>query len=430
MSIWNKIFGKSDPLSAGRRALQQRRWADALCHGESIDRDTLAPELLEGLDNLLIEARDGLAELNLSEGQACLRAGNADRAGDHFSLAAGQAVSPELKERVAESLAELEKGIPEAPLAKKTNGGSCGTGCGSTCSPGGDDGEGDGDAPEDGLDAETRLELVLATYPPELADRYRSSGAALREVLLLVHQGAEDEALAALERVPSGERSDLFHFEQGALLARLGKSKQGVKALETALSLNPSNLLAFEALVGLLSAAGQFRQVEQRLEKALADGIEPGFCHARLAAIRSRKGDLDGALAHGQKALQSGHVESETVFLTATLLERRGDLDGAEELLQRLGGGGCGGGGGNPLLGEFWLRHNKNLDQALESFKGALRQEPDNPRWTMRIGQAYIGRGWVKEGVPLLQKALSSSDLPPELGEEGKALLATCGKGK
>ena len=56
--------------------------------------------------------------------------------------------------------------------------------------------------------------------------------------------------------------------------------------------------------------------------------------------------------------------------------------------------GGCGG-GAHPLQAEFWLRHGKNLDRALESFKGALRHELDNPRWLLRIAQVEAGASFV-----------------------------------
>ena len=80
----------------------------------------------------------------------------------------------------------------------------------------------------------------------------------------------------------------------------------------------------------------------------------------------------------------------------------------------QLPGGGCSGGPALPLA-EFWLRHGKNLDKALEAFKGALRQEPSNPRWLLRVAEVYLARGWKKEGEHILCKLLADADLDPEL---------------
>jgi predicted Zn-dependent protease len=78
-------------------------------------------------------------------------------------------------------------------------------------------------------------------------------------------------------------------------------------------------------------------------------------------------------------------------------------------------------------LAEFWLRQNKNLDKALETFKGALRQGTDQSRWAMRIAQTYVAKGWKKEGIKLLNNALADPDLDPELQKEGSVLLNALG---
>jgi predicted Zn-dependent protease len=78
-------------------------------------------------------------------------------------------------------------------------------------------------------------------------------------------------------------------------------------------------------------------------------------------------------------------------------------------------------------LAEFWLRQKTNLDKALEAFKGALRQGPDQSRWVMRIAQTYLAKGWKKEGLKLLKNALADPDLDPELQREGSVLLNDLG---
>ena len=75
----------------------------------------------------------------------------------------------------------------------------------------------------------------------------------------------------------------------------------------------------------------------------------------------------------------------------------------------------------------FWLRRDKNLTRALESFKGALRQERDNPRWMLRIAQTYIAKGWKKEAGKQLEALMTRSDLPDKLRQE---LTATTEKMK
>jgi tetratricopeptide (TPR) repeat protein len=72
------------------------------------------------------------------------------------------------------------------------------------------------------------------------------------------------------------------------------------------------------------------------------------------------------------------------------------------------------------MLAELWLRRQKNLDQALESFKGAMRQERDNPRWLLRIAQVYLAKGWRKEAAEQVERLIQQRDLPEEIRAEVK----------
>jgi len=74
------------------------------------------------------------------------------------------------------------------------------------------------------------------------------------------------------------------------------------------------------------------------------------------------------------------------------------------------------------MLAEFWLRRGQNLDRALESFKGALRQERDNPRWLLRIAQVYQARGWHKEATEQIERLMRQGGLPEQIRTEVKAM--------
>jgi tetratricopeptide (TPR) repeat protein len=265
--------------------------------------------------------------------------------------------------------------------------------------------------------------LVLASYPPQLARRYGTIGEVFCEAVLLAHEGHEREALECFSRLPEAEHDDLFLFERGSLLSRLGEFAAGRADLEKALALNPDFALAAETLVQLELAAGDEAAAEERVQQMQRRGMSAAFCHGVMASLRAGQGRLEEALTHGFRALEAGG-SSDHALLTASLLERVGRFDEAEALLSRLpSAGGCSGGAGLALA-EFWLRHGKNLDKALEAFKAALRHEPDSPRWVLRVAQAYFGLGWRKEGLALLEKALADSRLEPALYEEGVATRA------
>jgi tetratricopeptide (TPR) repeat protein len=272
------------------------------------------------------------------------------------------------------------------------------------------------------LDTQTRVELIVASYPEEWAERYLQRSDAFHEAFLLAHEGRAEEALTAFDAVTEEHRDDLFYFERGALRGRIGETALACSDLEKVLDLNPNHFLAIETLVHLELSTHREVSAEARLRRMLLRGIAPAFCHGNLARILVRRGELQTALEHGQQALAGGDASVETLLLTASLLEQNGQPNEAERVLVRLPGGGCSGGPNLPLA-EFWLRHGKNLDKALESFKAALRSEPDNPRWILRVAQVYLARGWKKEGVSLLEKVLATDSLEPGLSAEAAALL-------
>jgi tetratricopeptide (TPR) repeat protein len=421
MKLFKKIFGGAEPpLEQLRRAVKQKRWADALALGESLEKSGIGPEEAAEMDLLLVSAGDELAQLNLEEGEACLRAREKAKAIEHFSLASAQARSEELARRAAEALKAVDQVVtrPVSPPPETT---SCEThGC-ATCVPPSLPVEEPSHFPSD-LDPQTRLELILASYPQDWAERYRMTGERFLEAFLLAHEGREKEALDSFERVPAEERGELFYFERGALLGRLGEPEKGIADLEQALALDPANPLALDTLVSLEMSNGKEAEAEKRLRQLLDQNVFPAFCNSRLALILAGREDSEAALEHGLRALDQGSDDAETLLLTANLLEERNRLEEAEMFLSRLSSGGCGG-GAHVLLAEFWLRRKKNLDQALESFKGALRQEGDNPRWRLRIAQAYMTRGWKREGLPMLEDLVSDPRLAPTLREEALAQL-------
>ncbi len=415
--FFKRLFPSRDPLAAIRKALQQRRWADALAMGRELDPSALQPEASTELDTLLVAAGNGLGELNLAEGLACRRAGDEARAGEHFALAAGQAQSEDLRQRIqlAQKAALLQDDTDSPPAAEAV---SCGSSC-SSCGPQ----TSETLLPDEEPDATIRLDLILGTYPPEWSNRYREMNELFLNAFLRAHEGGDKEALSLFGKIPEQERNDLYYFERGALLARLGDKAGGIRDLLKALSIDPHHLLALETLVSLGPDEKTALALEERLLTMVQQGAAPVFAHGQLAVLQARRGELDGALEHGLQAVAAGWAEPATVHMVASLLERRGRIDEAETLWGKLGTGGCS--GFNPALAEFWLRHGKHLGKALEAFKGALRQEPNNPRWALRIGQVYLAQGWRKEGLHLVQRALTDPDLPLELRQEGEALLST-----
>ena len=417
MSFLKKMFGKKDPVEAMRQSHARQDWAGVLSCARNLEREALDETAHAEVVAWENEAGDALAMINLDEGAWAQQSGNLRRAREDYMLAREQARSTELKKRAEQALAALERGeLPAAtpaPDATAATHASC-----NSCAP-----TPVMTAPTDDLDLDqdSRMELLLATLPPDLAERYLAAGAAFKKAWLASQDGDERQALRLLNDVPEAERNALFLLERGSLMARGGQLKKARQDFQAALTAEPNLFLAFDALVEVLIATGRIDDLEKALKENIAANRFGGYCWGRLAELHAQRKELEPALAAGLKSLEEGTTDPGLIILCAQLLERAERFDEAEGLLMRLSGKGCGG-GAHPMLAEFWLRREQNLNKALESFKGALRQERDNPRWALRIAQVYLAKGWKKEAAEQIERLMQQGGLHDPIRAEVKAM--------
>lgn len=394
MSLFKKIFGKKDPVEEMRRLYAQQDWASLLNAASRVEKSAL------------------------DEGSWAQKSGNLLRAREDYQLAIELARSAGIRERAEAALSALDRGeLPpsreEAAAGPAIHAG-CNSGCSSATGPAVTREAMD-------LDEEARLELLLATMPGDLAERYLAAGTAFRQAWLAAQDGDDGQAMELLAKVPEAERNALFLFERGALMLRNKQPKKAYQDLQAALAAEPDLFPAYDALVEALLATGRIGELEKSLKQNLAAERFIGYSWARLAELHARRQEPEPALAAGLKAIEEGIMDSGLYTLCAQLLEQAERFDEAEALLKRLPGGGCGG-GAHPLLAEFWIRRGQHYDRALESFKGAMRQERDNPRWLLRISQVYLAKGWRKEAAEQIELLMSQGGLPEQIRAEVKSV--------
>ncbi len=416
MGFLKKIFGGGGGSVEGlRKAVAQQRYADARLFAEQLADQSLDEAEAAEVEKLRVIARDGLAELNLNEALGLQRCGDFEQATEHLQLAQEQVCSADLGKKIEQAIAaeplvaEIDSTDTELPA-------HC-----ATCVPQPSSLlEGEESIP---AEADIQLELILTSYPADLAERYMAKNETFRTAFLLSHAGQDEQALPLWKEVETEDQDDLYWFELGALFARSGQLTEACSALEMALEQNPELSLAIEALVPVLIATEDFQSAEQRLQLFLSQGVVPSFCYAQLTSLYVQQQKYPLAAEHARQALAAGNTESRFMLLAASVLEHVGALDETENVLQKLPAAGCRGGVNLPLA-EFWLRHKRELGNILDTFNAACREYPDEPRWQLRVAQTYLARNWVKDGLKLLQKLVDDPRLEPELAEEAKNLLA------
>ena len=416
MGILGKLFGNKPTIEKIQRALEQGSFAEALHLGEDL---LAAGDKTNELSDSLIAASDGLARLNLDEGIRSQQAGNPQLADEHLQLALSQARSAELVKDVEDVLAQRVSESPALAIDQVQLETATGSACGSCAPPAREAEVPSGEL----LDLQSQIELIIASYPVDMRQRYLAQSDSFFKAFLLVHEGEDQQALPYWDEVPREERGELYLFELGCLHARLGNDAQGLTLLKQALDLDPGNPLIIDALLSLFLEKSDHSSAHELLQQQVDAGVQPAFCYARQCELHAAAQDSAAAFDFARKALNAGYAESGFFVLAAGLFEAAGQIEEAEQLLSGLSGGGCSGGINLPLA-EFLLRQNRELAKILDAFNGACRQEPDNPRWQLRVAQTYLARKWRKQGLELLQRVVSDPRLDENLRLEAEQLLA------
>ncbi len=418
MGFFNKLFGGKTSVESLQRAVEQKRFADAVYLADELANQPLGDEESLHVAQWRAQAGDGLARLNLIEAKAKQGNGEEHEAADYFAMALQYAHSDQLKEEIVHA-----RDIPFVVLSPSEPVPGSGS---STCvSAEGRRQEVDSSADVDDF---IRFDLILTSYPESQRERYHHRGKEFIAAFLLAHEGENVQANEMFKKVNEIDQDDLYWFEVGALQARMGNLTHAKESLEHSLQLNPDLLLAVDALVEVLLALEQVEEARSFLEAKIQtkNGSLVNY-HALLVTIHSHRQDWPAAVVHVRHCVQENYSEPDFIVLAAAVMEKVGELAEAEDLLKRLpAGGGCKGHNINLPLAEFYLRHDRELEKAFSSFNAAVKQYPDNPRWRLRLAQTCFARQWHRDGLQLIQQ-LGDVELPAEMEAERLRLLSQHG---
>lgn len=406
MGFFGKLFGSKPTVAALQQAVTQERYADARYLADELLQQSLSDEDVATVTSLQEQAGNALARLNLIEAIACQQNADEEQAAIHFELALEQASSIELQKEI-----EQERRLKVTAVLKPET--ETAAGC-AGCNPVTTNLQG---LPVDDQDDETRLELILTSYPEPVRAAYIQMSDDFKQAFLLSHEGQDEEALSLFDQLTDDERNFCYWFEVGSLNARRQRYDEASSALKQSLQDNPEPSLALEALVDVLLQTDQASAAQEVIEHHLDQAGDVPFCHSQLATIAVHRGEWEVAAQKAQAALAAGYRQSSFIPLAASIFERNMRLSEAENLLKSLPAGGCKG-TMHPLLAEFYLRHGREAEKVFACFNAVSKQEPDNPRWQLRLAQSCLERGWIKEGTAMLQKLKSLPELHRSLQAE------------
>lgn len=320
MNFISRWFSKSpsDLLTKGDRYMELDSFFDArtcyedglkLCSGED-DGGALKSVLSERI----AAANLKLAERNLHEAECAYLRGDADRAIDHLELVKTLTYDTALREK-AEILL-LEYSEPHSDHGEKIDISSCASCTGSTGSDCADSKHSD-----DSLPLLEYYELLIQQLPVDQYQRYVELGEDFAYAYIAASRDEHHEALSGFEKCFDTLPHDIYWFEKGKVLHRLGNDREAEQHLRKAVQLNSNNSLAWFTLALVLRESNSFQDALDTVETMVAENIMSEQALMLRADIFEAIGDHEGAVNQYVELLQTPYARAAAERLHGVLLE-------------------------------------------------------------------------------------------------------------
>lgn len=271
-----------------------------------------------GLKTVFAERIDGanrkLAERNLHEAECAHSRGDVVKAIDHLELAKTLTQDLSLREK-AERLLRLFSPPEDEHPGVQANISSCGSCAGSAggCS--------DNTPSDDTLPLLEYYELLIHQLPTDQYQRYTALGDAFAHAYVAASEDHHLEALSAFEGCVDTLPQDIYWYEKGKILHRLGKDLEAEQCLRKAVQLNDANSLAWINLALVLRENLRFEDALTTIETMIAGHIMPEEAQLLRADILEVTGDHEGAVNQYVELLQTPWARAAAEKLHGVLLE-------------------------------------------------------------------------------------------------------------
>jgi tetratricopeptide (TPR) repeat protein len=192
---------------------------------------------------------------------------------------------------------------------------------------------------------------------------------------------------------------------EGVLAESAGDVAEARRRYEAALAIDPTLVAAMRPLAALVGQEGKLETLRPILEAGLKKSERIDEYHNLLGALDSKRGNLQGALAHFRRAAELNPAEGRFALnLGLTLM----DLRQWDEALSVLEGAASGAPDGNLFLALGDARLQLGQAQgALEAFQSAGRLGADPTRADLGTALSYVALERKDKALEYLRESLS-----------------------
>jgi tetratricopeptide (TPR) repeat protein len=320
MSLFRKLFarGPEDYLTKGDGYFAAHSYYEArsafetglqACRGKSGQAD-----MVQILEARVCDTNRAMAQLNMLEAEHALRQGAIDKAVEHLELAKTLTEDANIREKADHLLAGLEYKSNNTEVVVPAA--SC-----SSCSQSSPDVHEAPPETDADLPVLEHYDLLIRQLPEEMYERYSSLGENFACIFIAASRDNHQEALDLLEKWFDGSQRDIYCYEKGKILHRLGRISESEASLRESISENNHNPLPHLGLALLLIDDNRLNEAAQQLDCMIAGDIFTGQALMMRGEVFQLAGDTEEAIRLYGKLLDTSLARAAAEKLHELLLE-------------------------------------------------------------------------------------------------------------
>lgn len=324
VSLFSRLFSKNseDFLAKGDRLFDAHRYFEARCIYEDGLQRHLSRQEQGAKRNVadlfaakIAQANRALAEMNIQEAEFAFKRGEPSKAAEHLELAKTLTDDGALREKAEILLAKLVENANETKRLAPTVGG-----CGS-CAPMGPETQAVTHCEDPILSPLDYYDLLVRQLPDEMYSRYAGLGEKFAYMYLAASRDEHKKSLELLEEWYDGSFRDIYLYEKGMLLHRLGNALEAEDCLNAAVGENPANPLPHLGLALFMIEGERFDEAAAKLDAMIAAGMLAEQAILLRGDTAYLAGDLSGAINYFGRLLQTPFARPAAEKLHAVLLQ-------------------------------------------------------------------------------------------------------------
>jgi hypothetical protein len=324
VTLFSRLFSKNadDFLAKGDRLLEEQRYFEARCAYEDglqrhLNRQGAAAkdDVADAFASKIAKANLSLAEMNIHEAKFAISRGAYAKAAEHLELAKTLTDDSTLREKAEKLHAGIVENTNETSKLEPTAGGC------SSCSSMEPQTQAIPQCEDPDLSPLDYYDLLIRQLPGEMYSRYAGLGEKFAYMYLAASRDEHKQALEMLEDWYEGSFSDIYLYEKGMILHRLGYTAESEDCLKGAISENAANPLAHLGLALLMIEGGRLNEAAVRLDAMIADGMLAEQAILLRGDTAQMAGDLNGSIDYYGMLLSTTYARPAAERLHAVLMQ-------------------------------------------------------------------------------------------------------------